>query len=484
MKALSEKTEPMETPDSAKILIVDDEPFICEILSRLMKKEGFVPVTAHDGDSAMEKLRLEVPNVLLLDFRMPGMNGMEVMKKAKRLDPDLPVVMITAYADIQGAVEAMREGAHDYLAKPFEHHEVIRIVRRAVSERELKTRLKDLSNQLEERFALRELMGPSEVVSKLIMDINRVATSDFSVIILGETGSGKELVARAVHHASPRRSGPFVAIDCGAIPESLLESELFGHEKGSFTGAVKQKPGKFEISQKGTLLLDEMFNMSMASQAKLLRVLQERKIYRVGGTQPIDVDVRLLVATNRDLEKCSSENFRKDLFFRLNEFTIRIPPLRQRKEDIPYLAKRFLTSTNLELQKNVRGFGDEAIDMLLAYDWPGNVRQLRSLIRRAVLMADDMVTEKHLDMKRLPRIETAPKVEKEYSAWQGRSLKEIVRDKTMAVEKEVLTRVLEETGGNKAKAARLLKIDYKTIHTKLKSLCISCDGGEDDGSTE
>jgi two-component system nitrogen regulation response regulator GlnG len=275
-----------------------------------------------------------------------------------------------------------------------------------------------------------------------------------------------------------------VAIDCGAIPETLLESELFGYEKGAFTGAVRQKPGKFEICQNGTLLLDEMFNMSMAAQAKLLRVLQERKINRIGGTQPVSMDVRLLVATNRDLEESSFANFRKDLFFRLCEFIIRIPPLRNRKEDIPYLANRFLKSTNLELQKNVKGFSEGAIDMLLSYDWPGNVRELRSLIRRAVLIADDLILEKHLEIKRSSRIENASENKKGVIEWKECSLKEIVRNKTLAVEREVLTEVLDYTDGNKAKAARLLKIDYKTIHNKLKSFGITPKGGKNGGSTE
>ncbi len=479
-----EKTKIPEENDAAKILIVDDEPLICNALSRLMKRNGFVPLVAYEEHSALEMLRIEIPDVVLLDFRMPSMNGMELMKKAKQLDPDLPVVMITAYADVHGAVDAMRAGAHDYLAKPFDHNEVIRIVHRAVSERKLKIKLKNLSAQLGDRLVLRKLMGHSEAVGKIIMDINKVAASDFSVIILGETGSGKELVAKAIHQASSRRDGPFVAIDCGAIPETLLESELFGYEKGAFTGAVKRKPGKFEICQNGTLLLDEMFNMSMAAQAKLLRVLQERKFNRIGGTQPVSMDVRLLVATNRDLEESSFANFRKDLFFRLNEFTIRIPPLRNRKEDIPYLANRFLKSTNLELQKNVRGFSEGAIDMLLSYDWPGNVRELRSLIRRAVLIADDLILEKHLEIKRSSRIENASENKKGVIEWKECSLKEIVRNKTLAVEREVLTEVLDYTDGNKAKAARLLKIDYKTIHNKLKSFGITPKGGKNGGSTE
>jgi len=303
--------------------------------------------------------------------------------------------------------------------------------------------------------------------------VNGVAKSVFTVVILRETGSGKELVARAIHHNSDRSEGPFVAIDCGAIPETLLESELFGHEKGAFTGAVVQKPGKFEAAKGGTLLLDEISNMPLSSQVKLLRALQEKKVYRVGGTRPIDVDVRLLVASNQDLGSATASNaFRRDLFYRLNEFTINIPPLRERKGDIPYLAKRFLETTNIELGKGVKGFSESATEALLAHDWPGNVRQLRSTIRRAVLLADEMVTEIHLDMTKVSGLSQGNNPDIEGMPWQGSSLKEIIRRNTLGIEREVLIKALKYTGGNKAKAARLLQIDYKTIHTKVKQLGI------------
>lgn len=459
--------------NSVRILIVDDEEYIRESLSRVMKTEGFKVQVAHNGDKGLKMIQEELPEVLLVDFKMPGMDGMEVLRRAKELYPDLPVILITAYADVQGAVDAMRAGAHDYLAKPFEHHEVIRVVRRALAERELKEKLKNLSSQLEDTLSLSKLMGPSDAIGRLISDVNRVAKSDFTVVILGETGSGKELVARAIHHNSDRSEGPFVAIDCGAIPETLLESELFGHEKGAFTGAVVQKPGKFEAAKGGTLLLDEISNMPLSSQVKLLRALQEKKVYRVGGTRPIDVDVRLLVASNQDLGSATASNaFRRDLFYRLNEFTINIPPLRERKGDIPYLAKRFLETTNIELGKGVKGFSESATEALLAHDWPGNVRQLRSTIRRAVLLADEMVTEIHLDMTKVSGLSQGNNPDIEGMPWQGSSLKEIIRRNTLGIEREVLIKALKYTGGNKAKAARLLQIDYKTIHTKVKQLGI------------
>ncbi len=466
-----------------RILIVDDEPDICHMLRRLMESKGYEAITANDGKEALEKIRHDTPDVVLSDSKMPNMDGMELLKNAREIDPDLPLILITAFADVHGAVEAMRQGAHDYLSKPFNHDEVIRVVHRACQERRLKAKVKQLSLKLEQRVHLRTLMGHSEQVGQLLMQINRVAKSDFSVIIQGETGSGKELVSTAIHQASNRTNGPFIALDCGAITETLLESELFGHEKGSFTGAVQQKIGKFEAASGGTLLLDEIFNMSTGSQAKLLRALQERSIYRVGGTTPIPVNVRILAATNRDLETCSPASFRKDLFFRLNDFMIRIPPLRDRPDDIPYLSKRFLDSTNIMLQKNIKGFSSGAMNRLMTYQWPGNVRQLKSTIRRAVLMADEEITETHLDLNRLPGQEIADATpENDKIPWEGCTLREIIKQKTGILEKKILTDVLRHVGGNKAKAARRLKIDYKTIHTKLKIYGISTNGENNDNA--
>ncbi len=461
-----------------KVLIVDDEESICVMLSAIVEREGFKVLAARDGDTALKTIRSEAPDLLLVDIKMPGMDGMEVMRQAKELDRNLPVVLITAHADVRGAVKAIKGGAHDYLAKPFDNNEVIRVIHRALAERELKQKLWELSSRLQENMPLKEVMGPSDAVARLISEVNRVAESDFTVVIIGETGSGKEVVARAIHQASLRSKAPFIPVDCGAIPETLLESELFGHEKGAFTGAEVQKPGKFEMAQGGTLLLDEILNMPLSSQAKLLRVLQEKKVYRVGGTKPINVNVRLLVASNQDLHDLTiSGSFRRDLFYRLNEFTITIPPLRERKEDIPYLAKRFLDSANIELNKQVQGFSESALNFLFAYNWPGNVRQLRSVIRRAALLADEIITEKHLEMKRVdvPGMAFTPKIQG--TPWKNLSLKEIVHQSVIAVEREVLAQVLKNTGGNKAKAARLLQIDYKTIHEKIKKLGIQTDRG-------
>jgi DNA-binding NtrC family response regulator len=466
----------------ARILLVDDDKDLCELLSLLIKRAGLTPLIAHDGETALQMIQLSKPDALLVDMKMPGINGMDVLRRAMELDRDLPVIIITAYAEIYGAVEAMRAGAFYYLAKPFEHHDVIKLLRRALAHADRKQKLCQSSHDLQINSNLKEVMGSSDAICRLVEEVNRVALSDFTVLIEGETGAGKELVSRAIHNASPRSKAPFVPVECGAIPETLLESELFGHEKGAFTHAHQRKPGKFEAAQGGTLFLDEISNMPLGSQGKLLRVLQEKRICRVGATQPIDVDIRLLAASNQNLlELCVSAAFRRDLFYRLNEFTITIPPLRERMEDIAYLAKRFLHITNIELNKTVKGFSKSAIAFLLAYQWPGNVRQLRSTIRRAVLMADDIITEEHLDMldkKEVHVPDPSFKSNVEGMLWKSLSLKEIVRSCTIPVEREVLIKALHITGGNKAKAARLLHIDYKTIHSKVKQYGINVNGGE------
>ncbi|MDP2644987.1 MAG: sigma-54 dependent transcriptional regulator [Desulfobacterales bacterium] len=460
-----------------KILVVDDEKELCNLLSRLLEQEGCKVQVAHNGFDALKLIKSELPKILFTDFKMPGMDGIELMTKAKELDPDLPVILITAYADVSGAVNAIKKGAHDYLSKPFDHLEIVKILHRALAERKLKRQVKRLSGLLEEKLSLRKSMGPSEAIDRLISDVRKVAESDFTVVIQGETGSGKELVSQAIHNASFRSGSPFVAIDCGAIPETLLESELFGHEKGAFTGAVLQKPGKFEMAKGGTLLLDEISNLPLNSQVALLRVLQEKKAFRVGGHKPYNVDIRLLAASNQPLETVvESGAFRQDLFYRLNEFSIRIPPLRERPGDIPYLANRFLKIANSELEKDVQGFSESVIDILLAYKWPGNVRQLRSTIRRAVLLADDIITDKHLDLGRAPVSERSSSPQMIKILQEDFSYKDILRQQIVALEREMISQALEHTGGNKAKAARLLHIDYKTIHTKVKHLGITMKG--------
>ncbi len=466
-------------PSTTRVLIVDDDRDISSLLSALMNKEGLSSMMAHDGETALGMVQLARPDMMLVDVKMPGIDGMEVLKRVRETDPHLPVVLITAYADISASVAAMRAGAYDYLAKPFDHSEVIRVVRTALAEGERRRR--DLAAAISTDNCLRVMMGPSDAVTHIIREVNRVAQSDFSVIIQGETGSGKELVARALHRLSSRDGGPFIPLDCGAIPETLIESELFGYQKGAFTGATGPKAGKFEAAQGGTLFLDEIGNLPLASQTRLLRVLQEKAVLRLGASRPIRIDVRLLTASNQELQGLvTSGQMREDLFFRLNEFTITIPPLRDRKDDIPYRAKRFMDLTKKEWQKNVQRISEYCLETLLSCNWPGNVRQLRSVIRRAVLLADDMITEKHLDIKRapVPGLAFTPKIQG--TPWDELSLREIVHRSVVTVEREVLLQVLKHTRGNKAKAARLLHIDYKTMHTKLKQFGINRSGGGHD----
>jgi len=461
------------------VLIVDDEKNICQLLSRLMNKQGLKTLTAYDGYTALKLIISDMPDVLIVDFKMPGMDGIEVIKRAKEIDPDLPAVMITAYADFSTAVDAMKAGAHDFLAKPFLHDDIMRVTLGALQEKRTKKKLHNLSPHILESHNLMEMMGPSDAVARIIGKVVRVARSCFTVVLQGETGSGKELVAHSIHDASPRSKAPFIPVDCGAIPETLLESELFGYERGAFTGAERQKLGKLELANGGTLLLDEITNMPLDSQAKLLRVLQDRQLFRVGGTKNLSIDIRLIVATNMDLRSAvDSGLFRRDLFYRLNEFPFRIPPLRERKEDIYYLAKRFLDITNRELGKTVKGFTDEALETMIVYDWPGNVRELRSAIRRAVLIADDMIDKEYLNLNLDDgcRSGISSSQPNQPEAWEGHSLKEIIHRNTFALEREVIEDALKHTGGNKARAARLLHIDYKTMHTKVKQMGILLEG--------
>lgn len=471
----------------ARILIVDDEKDFCEILFHVIRREGFAPLVAHNGETALEMVRVGMPDALLLDVKMPGMDGMEVLRQSKGIDPDLPVLMITAYGGLNGAVQAMKEGAFDYLAKPLNNRELIEKLRRALANRSLRQKkpVSVFRPKNTPAINLEEIMGPSDAVRKIISDVKLVAASNFTVVIQGETGTGKELVARAIHMSSLRHETPMVPLDCGAIPETLFESELFGYEKGAFTGAIARRPGKFEMAQGGTLFLDEIANMPLGCQTKLLRAIQERTFFRVGGRDPVTVDIRLLVATNQDLNTAVSlGKFSRDLLYRLSEFTMLIPALRERKEDILHLSNRFVKATNAELNKRVKGFSDSALQVLFEQRWPGNVRQLRATIRRAVLQAEDLIRPEHLVSDSSNPTPVADVPPGQDSQWDGLSLKEIMHRSTVELERRVLQWVLRKTKGNKAEAARLLQIDYKTIHSKLKQYGIKYYPEEHDGQKE
>jgi len=457
---------------------VDDEKDICDILFRLLETAGFSPIVAHNGATALEMIRLGMPDLVISDVRMPGIDGMELLRQSKELDYNLPVLMITAWSGLDGAVQAVKEGAYDYLAKPLDYGELVAKIKKALEERGPSLGKRTVCDRTQNAAVaeLHEIMGPSEAVCRIVSEVALVAPSNFSVIIQGETGTGKEMVAGTLHGASLRSARPMIAVDCGAIPEGLFESELFGYEKGAFTGASSARLGKFELAQGGALFLDEISNMPLSSQIKLLRAIQEKSFFRVGGTKTVSVDVRLIVATNENLNTAvHSGSFSRDLFYRLSEFTIVIPPLRERKEDIIHIANRILQATNAELGKNVRGFSESALKALLNHRWPGNVRQLRSAIRRAVLQADAWIMPEQLSLE--DGFSPEPPVEPEAPdiSLNGSSLKEIVRRYTMDIERKILVETLRKTGGNKAKAARLLKIDYTTIHSKIKQYGIRVD---------
>lgn len=446
------------------ILIVDDEPAICALLARLLSKDGLQAQIAHTGKDALDALQLEPPRLLLLDYRLPDMTGEDVLKEARMVLPHLSAIVITAYADVGTAVASMRAGAVDYLAKPFDHKRLLDIVHANLSEPRLSAPLQDATATY---TPLEETMGQSVVIRQLADCVQRVAQSNFNVLVVGETGTGKELVSRAIHNASARRGEPFIPVDCGALPEHLVESELFGYERGAFTGAVGRKPGKFELANGGTLFLDEISNLSLSAQAKLLRAIQERVVYRLGGMQPVRVNVRIVSACNAELAGAVERGtFRGDLFFRLNEFTLSTPPLRERREDIAFLTQRFIDEANAELGKAVHHVTPDATAQLAAYPWPGNVRQLRNVVRRAVLLADDRIDASHLNVASVTTLpEGAALVS---SDWEHMPLREIVRRNIVALEKEVLAFALRSTGGNKLRAAQMLSIDYKTLLTKVK----------------
>lgn len=379
------------------LLIVDDEPNIRRVLTAVFEKAGYRVLTAENGRKALDVVSSE-PNVrvMICDLIMPDLNGVEVLKSAKEINPQLSVVMITAHGTIKTAVDAMKLGAFDYITKPFDMDEIKLVVKNAAERSELLEENMHLKQELKSRYSFEGIIGSSSKMQEVFKIVERVANSNATVLIRGESGTGKELIARSIHYNSLRAAKPFVAVSCAALPETLLESELFGYEKGAFTGAVGQKVGRFELAHQGTLFLDEVPEISPAVQVKLLRVLQEREFERIGGTKTIKVDVRLIAATNRDLEQLVAEgHFRPDLYYRLQVIQIFLPPLRERTEDIPFLVQHFIEKYNKENGKSVKGVTDETMNLLMKYRWPGNVRELENVIERSVVLADtneDLIT--------------------------------------------------------------------------------------------
>ena len=460
-----------------KVLIVDDVAEMRWTLARLLQRAGYATVEAGDVEAVLPLVEEERPDAVILDVQLPNGSGLEVLRQIKEQFADLPVIMITGYASISVAVESMRYGAYHFLEKPFKSNDQVLVtLERALEEQELKAEVQRLRTQLGAITELSELMGHSEQIKRVLDQVNSVAKTDFTVVLYGETGAGKELVARAIHAHSPRKDQEFVAVDCGSIPETLIESELFGHEKGAFTGADRMKEGHFEIASGGTLFLDEIGNLPLSMQVKILRSIETRAVRRLGGKDLLKVDIRIIAAGNHKLEELVEQgDFRKDLYYRLTEFIIDIPALRERREDILFLTKRFIDETNAELKKSIRGLSPEALVEIESNDWPGNVRELRNVIRRAVLLADDddQIQPHHLSGIYGPRLggeeELPSGLQLDYDVESEEfSMKSVVKGVVEKIEKHLMEDVLRRAGGNKSKAARILQIDYKTMHYKLK----------------
>ena len=446
-----------------KILIVDDEVNMRLVLKTMLKKEGYDVETAADGLEALALLKRHDVTACVTDLRMPKLDGMGLLNRMVEEYPSIPVIIITAHGTVATAVDALKKGAFDYITKPFDQEELKNVIGKAVktrvlSEEEVQLEAVDLDRS--------EIVGTSPTMTKIFDVIRKVAPTTTSILITGETGTGKELVANAIHANSPRKHNPFIKINCSAIAENLIESELFGYEKGAFTGAVSSKPGRFELAHKGTLFLDEIGDLPREMQVKLLRVIQDHEFERVGGLQTIKVDVRLVAATNRNLQQDVREGlFREDLFYRLNVMPIHVPPLRERKEDIPALVRYFVDQFNRKLDRQITGADAEVMELLRDHDWPGNIRELENLIERLVLMAKGG----EIVMGDIPAELIEAVEEKAQTAAPGekKSIKELIREKTGDIEKQMIVRVLEECEGNISKAARQLGLSRRGLHLKL-----------------
>jgi len=438
------------------------------MLRLAIEGQGHAVVEARDQPEAVQALQQDRPALVLTDLRLPEGDGFGVLRAAKELDPELPVIVMTAYGSIQDAVAAMKEGALDFLAKPVDPDHLLLMVDRALRQRKLLTEYILLKEELGARRGAPQIIGDAPSLKQAILALQRASGSDATVLLEGESGTGKELFARALHALSPRSDGPFVAINCAAIPDNLLETELFGHEKGAFTGAVARKPGKFELAHRGTLFLDEIGDLPLGLQAKILRALEERRFERVGGTQSLHVDVRIVAATNKALRAgVAAKQFREDLFFRLSVFPISIPPLRDRQNDIPILARHFVERFCRELKKKAAMLAPSAVEELQKYHWPGNVRELQNCMERAVILSEsDTIHARHLNLSL--HAPTPP----ESNAWAAfdfsGTLADVTKRAQAEVERKKIEMALKEAGGNEGRAADLLGLAYKALLGKIK----------------
>jgi DNA-binding NtrC family response regulator len=460
------------------ILIVDDDKDLQFNLSHILQDEGYNTIGIERGKQAVPKIKKVLPAIVLLDINLTDISGMKVLENIKEMVPSFDgfVIILTAYGDVKSAIRAMKLGAYDYITKPFDNEGLILTIEKALNTRQLSKEVVILREKLDDKQFNMKLMGNSPQITRTLKQVEIISPTNLSVIIQGASGTGKEVIAKLIHQKSLRRDKPFVPIDCGAIPESLVESELFGYEKGAFTGANVAKKGKFELANKGTLLLDEITNLSENSQAKLLRAIEERKIQPLGGKKEISIDVRIISNSNIDIIQAVNQGkFRDDLFHRLNEFKIILPMLKERKEDIPVLAKYFLDEANNELHKNITGFSTAAMKKLLNYFWAGNVRELKNVVKRAVLLEErELILAETLEFEETQiQNNSQEDLIEDYSEKIFRkdySLKDIIAALNSDVEKEIIESILEKVNYNKSKAAKVLGIERKTLYSKMKIL--------------
>jgi DNA-binding NtrC family response regulator len=446
-----------------KILVVEDNKDMQFILKNILEAENYAFISAGNGQRAILEAERLKPDLVLLDMRLPGMNGLAVLQQLQKIYPGLLVIMMTAYAEVKDAVAAMKIGAYDYITKPFDNDELLLIIQKALKTESLTREVDCLRRKLNEKESKSLFLGNSEDIKKVLEKVDLIAPTKMSVILQGKSGTGKEVIARLIHKKSERRDKPFVAVDCGAIPATLIESELFGYEAGAFTGADKKKNGKFKEADGGTMLLDEITNLSTEGQAKLLRALEERKILPIGAKKLINIDVRIIVTSNLDFSSTIKKGeFRDDLFHRLNEFQITLPELKSRKQDILLLAEHFLFEANVELDKSIKGFAPEVAEKLCDYHWPGNVRELKHLIKRAALMTSGSLVE--MDAMAFEEQKAEDNKRLLTALDQGKSFNSII----LETEKEIISQALKLTNGNKSQTAKLLNLNRKTLYRKLE----------------
>lgn len=450
------------------IHIIDDEPIIHEVLGDLLTTEGYEVESSLDGEEALEKYSPDSYDLILLDLLMPGMNGIEVLKKIKKIDPQAVIIIITAYASVESAISAMKIGAFDYIQKPFKHDELLLTIQRAREHKNLQDENIRLKDELKRKFSFEKIIGKSRVMNNVFETIKASAPTRSTILLQGESGTGKELVARAIHQNSDRANAPFIIVNSGSLPPDLLESHLFGHLRGAFTGAVSDKKGLFEAADKGSIFFDEISSLNMETQAKLLRVMQDREFMRLGGTKTIKVDVRVIAATNTELEELIKEKkFRQDLFFRLNVIKIELPPLRERKEDIPLLVKHFLDIYSKENKKEIIGVSEEVMEVFSTYEWPGNIRELENLIERAVVLTKS----KLLTRNSLPPFFYAGEDKQEMAPLPPNHFGTL-KEQTQRFQKNWIMEALRKSNGVQKKAAQLLGVKPTTLNEMIKRMGI------------